>query len=124
MGDGFSSYVPSLDLGACKSVLKARLAAVLAFENSYHHFVSESVRKEDVKTAAEIALGHSGDVESQYLFLEGVAKKRYKDAEEAYETAKKRFNVGKKLHFQYHVLTGDRNSKVSLMAWQKHLMQG
>ncbi|KAI5836925.1 hypothetical protein DFP73DRAFT_569930 [Morchella snyderi] len=92
MGDGFSVYVPSLDLGACKSVLKARLAAVLAFENSYHRFVSESVRKEDAKTAAEIALGHSGDVESQYLFLEGLAKKRYKDAEEAYETSKKRFN--------------------------------
>lgn len=122
MGDGFSVYVPSLDLGACKSVLKARLAAVLEFEKSYHRFLSESGKKEDAKTTAEIALGHSGDVESQYLFLEGLAKKRYKDAEEAYETSKKRFNVGKKPHFQYHTLMGDRNCKVSLIAWRRHLM--
>jgi ribosomal protein L16 Arg81 hydroxylase len=88
-----SYHVPSVNLQSCKQILKARLQAATAFEQSFQSFLAQ-----DRSAANWVLLGNDLIVKSEkaikeYTFTQDLTEKRYLEAKESCATSLKRFQV-------------------------------
>ncbi|KAK4033351.1 hypothetical protein C8A01DRAFT_19685 [Parachaetomium inaequale] len=83
--------VPSVNIYASKQVLKARLAAAMAFENAFQNFSSQAHSQKNQTAVALDLLAKSDDAAETYKFLVGIRQRDYDSAVKAYETASATF---------------------------------
>ena len=86
-------FVPSIDLASTEPVLKARLVAATAFDQSYQAFVSMQISSTNLRTMATVALQASEDTQESYEFIGQTTKQRYDEAKAAFGKAELNFQA-------------------------------
>ncbi|KAF5578849.1 hypothetical protein FPCIR_11392 [Fusarium pseudocircinatum] len=94
---GMISSVPSLNIYSCKQILKSRLLAAKAFEDSFRDYTSEERNISGWVYLAADLLRKSDQALEEYGFLSALARKRYDEAVDAHSYAKEQFTKTQKL---------------------------
>lgn len=94
---GMISSVPSLNVYSCKQILKSRLQAAKAFEDSFRDYTSEERNATSWAYLAADLLRKSDQALEEYGFLSSLARKRYNEAVEAADYAEAQFKKTQKL---------------------------
>lgn len=111
---GMISSVPSLNIYSCKQVLKSRLLAAKAFEDSFREYTSQERNASSWAYLAADLLRKSDQALEEYGFLSRLARKRYDEAVQAHSYAETQFRNTQKL-----VDEASEKFKEDVAAWEK-----
>ncbi|RSL98148.1 hypothetical protein CEP52_010468 [Fusarium oligoseptatum] len=111
---GMISSVPSLNIYSCKQILKSRLLAARAFEDSFREYTSEERSASKWTYLAADLLRKSDQALEEYGFLSKLARVRYDEAIQAYSYAEDQFKKTQKL-----VNEASEEFKKNVAAWEK-----
>ncbi|RSL59402.1 hypothetical protein CEP54_007314 [Fusarium duplospermum] len=111
---GMISSVPSLNIYSCKQILKSRLLAAKAFEDSFREYTSEERSASNWTYLAADLLRKSDQALEEYGFLSSLARVRYDEAIQAHTYAEAQFNKTQKL-----VNEASEQFKKDVAAWEK-----
>jgi hypothetical protein len=91
-----TSYsVPSVNLQSCKQILKARLQAASAFEQSFQNFLAQERSSTNWSLLGNDLIIKSDKALEEYKFLKKTVTIRYDDANLSHDKAKARFEATK-----------------------------
>ncbi|KAL6786535.1 hypothetical protein J3E68DRAFT_446839 [Trichoderma sp. SZMC 28012] len=116
---GMISSVPSLNIYASKQILKSRLLAAKAFEDSFREYTSEERSATSWVYLAADLLRKSDMALEEYGFLSGLAQKRYDEAVQAHSYAEKQFQKTQKQvneaskQFEGDVISWEKDQKIA-----------
>ncbi|RBR26039.1 uncharacterized protein FIESC28_01067 [Fusarium coffeatum] len=111
---GMISSVPSLNIYSCKQILKSRLLAAKAFEDSFRDYTSEERSASSWVYLAADLLRKSDQALEEYGFLSTMARKRYDEAIEAHSYAEDQFKRTQEL-----VTETSEQFKADVAEWEK-----
>jgi ribosomal protein L16 Arg81 hydroxylase len=85
--------VPSVNLQSCKQILKARLQAAAAFEQSFQNFLAQERSSTNWALLGNDLIVKSNNALEEYHLRKKTVTMRFDDANMACDTAKKNFEV-------------------------------
>ena len=107
------ALVPSVNIGSCKRILKARLTAAAAFEDALQVFLAQGETSTDLTLFAANAIDQNRNALTEYAFLESNAREASAKAIEAFNVAKTNYTKQ-----QEKLNDASQNFKKGIQQWK------